>query len=326
LKKRLRRKRKGTILTSLEGIWRELESTGQGLAHRRVDAVHPLDLYVGLNTEMTRELVLVADAVPPEVAKRFKAFEIATTPRADGRYALSVRLRRKELSRLFSHLCEDLVEASRGCTQPNAVRFVSERIARWERLLSRDREGLLTEDALRGLVAELVFLKDLAIPHKGSIEALQGWRGPLGAPHDFQFATAAVEVKSVTETLTAMISSAEQLDSSGERLFLSAVRLHGTTEVLPDSFSVAELVQSLRDVFESDAVCAAEFDAKLSLLGYGDAREYEARRFVVKEVRHFEIDPGFPRLVPSMLPAGLVSVGYGVDLRRCEPFRRPTVF
>ena len=312
-------------MSSLDSIWRELEAAGQPLAHRRVDAVHPLDLYVGLDASMTRELVLVADSVPPEVARRFKAFEVATTVRTDGRHTLSARLRRPELSRLFSHLCEDLVEASRSCAKQDAVRFVTDRIARWEHLLSRDREGLLGEEALRGLVAELVFLRDVAIPQKGHAEALHAWRGPLGGSHDFQFATAAVEVKSVTETLVAVISSAEQLDSSGERLFLSAIRLHGTTEMVADSFSVAELVQSLRELFEPDATAAAQFEDKLLLVGYADAREHEMSRFVVKETRHFEVEPSFPRIVPSTLPPAIKSVVYDLDLRRCELFRRSTV-
>ena len=313
-------------MNSLDDIWRELEAAGQATAHKRVDAVHPIDLYAGLDNNMTRELVLVADAVPTDIARRFKAFEVTTTVRNDGRHALSVRLRRPELSRLFSHLCDDLVEASRGCAKQDSVRFVADRIARWEQLLSRDRDELLGEEGLRGLVAELVFLKNFAIPEKGYMEAVHAWRGPLGSSHDFQFATTAVEVKSVTEALIAVISSAEQLDSSGERLFLSAVRLHGTTEASADSFSVAELVGSLRDVFKPDATVTADFEDKLSLVGYTNAREYENRRFVVKETRHFEIEPHFPRIVPSMLVAGIVSVGYGIDLRHCEPFRRPTVF
>jgi hypothetical protein len=203
---------------------------------------------------------------------------------------------------------------------------VADRIARWEHLLSRDREGLLAEEALRGLVAELVFLRDLAIPRKGVAEALHAWRGPLGGVHDFQFAKVAVEVKSVTETLIAVISSAEQLDASGEPLFMSAIRLHGTTEAVADSFSVIELVQSLRDMVEADATFAAEFEDKLSLIGYTNAREYDTRRFVVKELRHFLVDSSFPKIIPSGLPSAIVSVVYGIDLRQCEPFRRSTVF
>ena len=311
----------------LDEIWRELEAAGQPLAHRRVDAIHPLDLYVGLDASLARELVLIADVIPPGIARKYKAFEVVTAPRGDGRQTLAVRLHRTELSRLFSHLCEDLVESSRrGCSREDAVRFVADRIARWERLLSREHEGLLDDEALRGLVGELVFLKETAIPAKGPIEALNAWRGPLGAAHDFQFAAMAVEVKSVGDDMVAEISSAEQLDSSNEPLILSAVRLLGTMEETADSFSVTGLVRSLRELFEPHGPAAATFDDRLSLVGYADAPAYEARRFVVKEMRHFDVDEGFPRLVPVVLAQGITFVRYGVDLRRCNTFRRAAVF
>jgi hypothetical protein len=313
-------------MSPLEDLWSDLEALGKGLAHRRVDAVHPLDFYVGLDANKTRELVLVADDVPPGVARRFRAFEVTSTKRTDGRDSLSVRLRRPELARLFAHLCDDLVEASRHSTRADAVRFVAERIARWESLLSRDREGLLDEQALRGLVAELVFLRDIAIPEKGCAEALHAWRGPLGASHDFQFATLALEVKSVTESLIAVISSADQLDASGERLYLSAIRLHATTETLPPAFSVAALVESLRQLFAPTASLSVAFADKLSLVGYRDAPEYANQWFVVKEIRHYEVNDRFPRLVPTMLHSGIAAVIYDINLRLCEPYRRSTVF
>lgn len=313
-------------MSSLDRIWTELEAAGHAPAHKRVDAVHPLDLYVGIDADLSRELVLVADAVPQELAKRFKAFEVGVSDRSDGRHNLFVRLRAPELSRLYSHLCEDLADASRACRKQDAVRFVADRIARWENLLARDREGLLSEELLRGLVGELVFLRDVAIPEQGAAEALHAWRGPLGGLHDFQFATVSVEVKAVAERLIATITSAEQLDGGGDRLFLTAVRLHSTMDAVPTSFSVADLVQTLRQVFEPDIVQAQSFENRLALLGYKDEKEYEARRFTVKDMRHFEVEPTFPRLIPSMMAPGVVSVSYGVDLHRCEAFRRPSIF
>lgn len=313
-------------MNSLDSIWTELELAGHLPAHRRVDAVHPLDLYVGIDSDHCRQLVLVANSVPPGLAKRFKAFEIGSIERSDGRQALFVRLLKSELMKLYSHLCEDLVEASRACTKQSGIRFVTDRIARWENLLERDRGGVLSEEMLRGLVGELVFLRDFALPHHGAAEALESWCGPLGGLHDFEFATISVEVKAVAERLIARISSAEQLDGEGGRLFLTAVRLLHTMDTVPGSFSVAELVQALRKVFESDTLLAQGFENRLALLGYEDTKEYETRRFVVRETRHFEVEHGFPRLIPSMLAPGVVFVSYGVDLHRCELFRRPGVF
>lgn len=313
-------------MNSLETIWRDLEHTGQASAHRRVDAVHPLDLYVGIDGSGTRELVLVADSNVLATNKRFRAFEVTTSERPDGRVSLAVKLRRPEAMRLFAHLCEDLVEASRtGCTRADAFRFVTDRINRWEQLLSRDREGLLTEEALRGLVGELIFLRDVTVPAKGVVEGLHSWRGPLGAPHDFQYADRAVEVKTVSDNQLITISSLEQLEAIGEPLFLATLRLVATTE-RTNAFSVTDLVRSVQGLLDDDMTLQAELEDKLALYGYSAAPEYDSRLFVLKEVRYFAVEDGFPRILPSAVPAGIESVKYVVDLHSCESFRRQGPF
>ena len=313
-------------MSSLESLWTVLEGRPDRPLHQRVDATHPLDFYAGIDVDSVRVLALVADTAPPEASRRFKGFELVGSRRTDGRYVLAIRLQQQELRRLFAHLCDDLVEATRsGCPEGESMRFVSDRIARWERLLSRDRGGVLDERTLRGLVAELVFIRDLGIPHKGGAETIHAWRGPLGADHDFQFSNAAVELKSVTDTLIAVVSSIEQLDSTGEPLFLSAVRLESTVEDTAASFSVNRIVETVRSALASSPDAAVEFEEKLTLVGYRPLPEYDSRRFIVKDIRHFEVGAGFPRLTRATVPSEIAALTYELDLRRCEPYRRASI-
>jgi hypothetical protein len=89
---------------SAEAIWRALEADGRP-GHRRIDDSHPCDFYLGIDDHGARELVLVAVRPPDRSSQQFKAFEVATGAREDGRYALTTRLRRPELRVLFGHLC-----------------------------------------------------------------------------------------------------------------------------------------------------------------------------------------------------------------------------
>ena len=313
-------------MTSLESLWTVLEERSDRPLHQRVDSTHPLDFYAGIDGDSARVLALVADTEPPEVSRRFKGFDVVGSLRADGRYVLSIRLQQQEFRRLFAHLCDDLVEATRsGCSKADGMRFVSDRIARWERLLSRDRGGVLDERTLRGLVAELVFIRDLGIPHRGAAETIHAWRGPLGADHDFQFSNAALEIKSVTDTLVATVSSIEQLDSTGEPLFLSAIRLESTVEDAVSSFSVSGLVEAVKSALLSEPEAAAEFDEKLALSGYRPLPDYDSRRFIVKDIRHFEVGADFPRLTRATIAAEIPALTYELDLRQCERYRRSSV-
>src|SRR6266480_3727548 len=119
-------------MSQLEEIWKDLSAKGQVPVHRRVDETHPLDFYAGIEADGTRSLLLVGDSEPRVAERRFRAFELTTHRRTDGRWALTVHLRKNELARLFSHLCQDLVDSAReGCTRAESVAYVTNRILRW---------------------------------------------------------------------------------------------------------------------------------------------------------------------------------------------------
>jgi hypothetical protein len=204
-------------MTSLEQHWKELKPDAHSPAFKRVDDRHVLDLYVGVEPTGARVLLLLTDTEPPPVPAAPRGFDIEKGQRSDGRWALTVCLRMPDLSRLFSHLCEDLVEASRiGCLPADGGRFVMDRIARWSRLLARGPQDGLNEQSYRGLVAELLVLQRVVIPRVGVNVGILSWIGPLDADQDFRLADRLIEVKSTAVgSLTVTISSAEQLDVHG---------------------------------------------------------------------------------------------------------------
>lgn len=309
---------------SVESIWQALEGGGSP-AHRRVDDTHPCDFYLGIDERGARELVLVAARAPEKSAQRFKAFEINAGVREDGRYALTTRLRRPELRVLFGHLCEDLIESARGRTPEDVMPFVRDRIGRWETLFARDSDGLLDEACLRGLIAELLFLRDCALPAVGQSAAVHAWRGPLGNDHDFEFPQTAVEVKSVTETQIVTISSLEQLDEGPKPLRLSAFQLERSVSDAAPAFSAAALVVEVRDAVRGDAAASANLEEKLALAGFRDHQTYSTRWYTLSGVSHFYVIEGFPRVRRADVVPGVVDVRYGVDLRQCTNYALPTL-
>lgn len=304
---------------SVEVVWQALEAGGRP-AHRRVDDTHPCDFYLGIDSRGARELVLLAARAPDRSAQRFRAFEVNTGAREDGRYALTTRLRRSELRVLFGHLCEDLIESARGRTPEDVMAFVQDRIARWETLFARDSDGLLDEASLRGLIAELLFLRDCALPAVGQSAAVHAWRGPLGNDHDFEFSQTAVEVKSVTEAQTVTISSLEQLDEGPKPLRLSVFQLERSVSDAAPAFSAADLVGEVRDAVRDDSAARASLEEKLALAGFRDHQTYSTRWYTLSGVSHFNVVEGFPRVQRADVAPGVVDVRYGVDLRQCANY------
>jgi hypothetical protein len=314
------------MTSSLELLWKEIAPSGGVSAFRRVDERHPLDLYVGVAPGGARELLLLTDTEPPVVAVTPKGFDIKTGRRSDGRWALTVSLRMPELSKLFSHLCEDLVEASRtGCQRADAGRFVMERIARWSRLLARSPKTGLDERTYRGLLAELVVLHRLLIPAVGANVAIPAWVGPLDADQDFRLADRLVEVKStVIGSLMITVSSAEQLDVHDFPMYLAAVPI-GDGERGADE-TLAELIGLIRENIQNDSSALTTFDDRLGMTGYDPEDEYASRTFSIGTIHHFRVTDAFPAVGRSRLPAAIRTIRYELDLGMCRAFEVQGLF
>jgi hypothetical protein len=305
---------------SLEKIWREMAPSADASAFRRVDETHPLDLYIGVDPLGARVLLLLTDSEPPAIPATPRGFDIEKGRRTDGRWALTVSLRIPELSKLFSHLCEDLVESLRtGCRPEEAGRFVMERIARWARLLARSSKNGLDELSYRGLLAELIVLQRILVPAVGAGAAISSWFGPLEADQDFRLPSRLLEVKStVTGSLTVTISSAEQLDVHDFPLCLVTVPIGDGVQGI--DMTLGDLIGAIRELAQSDPAGLNLFDERLGMTGYDPKDIYALRPFTTGPIRYFRVTPAFPRLVRSLLPTAIFSVHYQLDLGLCRDF------
>ncbi len=159
---------------------------------------------------------------------------------------------------------------------------------------------------------------DAGIPAAGAVES---WLGPERSHQDFIFGNTAVEIKSLTgtERNTVRISSEDQLESLNDHLFLRLYRL----SALPE----ANGARSLNDVVAAieakglDTEAIAAFDRKLVGHGYAPLSDYDEPRFVISEIRTYEVGPEFPRLMRSQLPPGVVKVTYDLELEKLAPFQ-----
>ena len=303
-------------MNSVEALWSALsggpDSNG---TFRRVDEDHPLDLFAGFDLDGRRVLMLVTSQAPLELPAP-GLIDVSLTRRNDGRFNLLFRLGRPEYEELFGRLCQDLVETSRGSNPENGTAVLLLRLDRWKRLLeSGPRQGL-TDDQLRGLFGELWFLNTVAIPKVGALGAIQAWKGPLGAPQDFQLFDGLIEIKTVLPGAHRVsISSAEQLEHGSAPMQLGVFAVDPSQGV-----SVPSLIEQIR-LQMGGSSAAMEFDLRLAEMGYSVRPEHERPLFTVIGERYYVIDETFPSLRISKLPAGISNVTYDLDLLQCGSYR-----
>jgi len=304
----------------LEDKFRQVES-GQGSGFLRVTATHQVDLFVGVE-DGRRALLLLCDEEPAKTPA-FEAIAVTSRQREDGRWALIVCLERRDLGSLFSYLAEDLVYATEheGDTGRAAKRLV-ERLKWWQRLLSRGQSGILGDTELRGLVGELLFLGDHAIPSFGAKLAMDSWVGPLDAPRDFRFADLDVEVKTLgRDSATVKISSLTQLEESGAPIVLAALVVESAVDDTGGAVSVHQLIERIRGLCEPDADIVTALNQRLWAAGYADRPEYKSVYFLPRGVEFYACGNDFPRIVTSHVPAGITRCVYEIELASIRQFR-----
>ncbi|QCR10260.1 PD-(D/E)XK motif protein [Brenneria rubrifaciens] len=233
---------------------------------------------------------------------------------ARGQQHLVLVLERQVDRDLFEGLCQTLAFALEHATDSASSLAVSlAHIRRWKTFLSGRSQHLSTEE-VRGLFAEIVFLMELIDRQMPSNAAVEAWLGPERSHQDFIFGNTAVEVKSLSgaERSSIRISSEDQLESLNDALFLRVYRLSNLADAA-GARSLNELVTAVQARLDKAEAIEA-FDRKLVAHGYAPLPNYDEQRFVVSDVRSYQVADDFPRLMRSQLPAGITKVAYDIRL------------
>lgn len=304
---------------NLEEKFTAAESGGQDGAFVRIDDSNPVDLFVGL--EGGQRAVMIRCASRPPDAPVLAAISVDARQRADGGWALVLRLQRAELKPLFTRLVDDLDATLRqGHPEPGAA--VVARLVRWQRLFTPGTSGVLADHELRGLCAELAFLINEAIPSIGAPAGVAAWVGPFDAPKDFVFDAVEVEVKAAhAQSRHVRVSSLEQLTDMGRPLYLWVLVVELSQPAPGATGTVAQLVAAARDAAAASSAAAEQMDVALAASGYEDRPEYEAISVHFGPSRLFRVAEKFPRLERPHVPSAISACQYDLDLADLGAFR-----
>lgn len=306
---------------SIEDLWRQLFTRGVG-TQIRVDATHPLDIYADVQPPDLVGLVALCGARPPEV-RPMRALSVEFGRRTDGRWSLRLALLERQLLPVFAALCRDVVTCTRaGVDEAKLGQVVVQRILHWRSLLERETAGL-GEATLRGLIGELLVLRDRLLPALGPSASVAAWRGPLGAPQDFVLPDGRrIEAKMVgAHADQVRINGLDQLDPCGDPLTLTVVRAESATPDARGAVSAPALIAELRGLFDAEPEAVAAFEAALSGLGWHEHTSHDAVALRVVDMEDHEVGPSFPRLTRGTVPAGVLDADYAIALPSCGTAR-----
>lgn len=284
-------------------------------------------LQVGVQwPSMERILIFstTATALPPRNSwPRCRGLELSQSASSDDKLSLYVKLIDDNGREVFSSLAIDLAKKAVGGSEEEAAHRVLAALARWQRFLAASGRRM-SDEVRRGLWGELKIFEDYMISAFGSDGAVQSWRGPSGAPQDFQFAGIAVEVKTRAARSPAVvtISGEQQLhEQPWQHLFLAHLAVD---EQESAGESLPERIKKVKKLV-SQSASAELFEDALMDAGWieADSDQHASRGFVLRSCEFFRVTEGFPRLTPPMLAEGIGGLSYALSLDAAAPFRVP---
>jgi hypothetical protein len=222
---------------------------------------------------------------------------------------------------LFESLCRALSSALKVASDSSsALAITITHLKRWKRFLAGRGNQHLSDDVIRGLFAELAFLREL-IERIGPALGVEAWLGPERSQQDFIFGNSSVEIKSLSgaERNEVRISSEDQLESLNDHLFLRIYRLSVISDAV-GSLSLNDMVEAVR-VSLNCAESIELFDRKLIAHGYSPLPEYDNPKLSISDILTFKVQQDFPRVVRSEIPLGITKVSYSIRLESIDSYR-----
>lgn len=302
--------------------WLSITPPEANLNTIRVDGDSSVDAFWAVDP--TGDFLFLVEGLQPDPRVSIPAIDAiqsAVVPNGNS-VRLFLKLQDQVDWELFYSLCMDLVRALRGVGPERGLATVAARLAKWKEFLRSAQGRSLSEERIRGLLAELLFLEKRLAPRLGWDSAVSAWTGPLGTPQDFSVGSKAVEVKAKLNSTRrkVRISSAAQLDSRAGALFLLVTTFGVGNEEDEDSDSLADAVSRIRKIVAGSTEMSERFEDRLLAAGYADATIYERTLLVPEKEETFRVVDGFPRIIPGMLPSGVLAVEYDIDLNACASF------
>ena len=318
-------------MASLREVWAELRNAqgvirGAGYRLRLVRTHGDIRVYAALVeaslapaivVEMPEELRPRGE--PPVGTKAFETIVADFSGLSPGRVGVAISLRDVAFEDLFGVLGDEIISTTLQSGTREAARSIWRCIGRWRRFIERGRGGL-SEEEIRGLIGELVVLTR-CIGRLGPRVAVTGWTGPQDSLRDFELPNASVEVKTYQSDSgsSVRINDPQQLDSEGIRpVYLAAVRL---ARMEASGMRLPEYVERTAQLVAEAPESMDVFDERLAASGYMPihAAAY-TERFVAERVALYRVQPGFPRVLASDVPPGVVNVNFSVQLAALGQF------
>lgn len=287
--------------------------------YQRIDSEYKVNIFLGYTDEGNMSMV-ITEYGNKVLVKSTKLIEVSLKKREDEKMALSFDLLDNSYKSLFLLFCNDIIVVCERAGSQMAISAALSRWKYWKEMFGKKRSGILEKHEIKGLIGELIELKDHFITEYGESVAVKSWMGPLMGHKDFEINNTWFEIKTVNENAVLVnISSLEQLDSESDG-HLVVIRLEDASPVSDLAVNLNRMVLSITESIKDPEVLDL-FRIRLDNMGYVPNDEYDDICFVYKGRQSYAVKEGFPRLTRSDVSESIGNVEYSIVLNGISGYR-----
>lgn len=295
---------------------------------RLADSDHPLDFRIGRDFRSRYVFQLDGDgsAGAGMSIPKLAGMECELEPLPGDRLRLTLTLGNGADFSNFRLMCTGLMLATEGFSPAHSeagMIAAIEELHRWQEMLRRRRDSLLSRNEIIGLIGELHFLRDVLCPRFGILASLRFWNGPEGHEQDFVVGGAIFEVKTqvVTADRRIRISSEDQLDPVQGRIFICNQGVAPLPVSDPAARTLSALVAEVRSMAAALDVRATDLlDIALLEARYEDREEYDEEAWILVDRNLYAVTGEFPRIERADLRSGVEMVEYSIRIADCRQY------
>lgn len=295
-----------------------LKECRDSMGFKRLSSEHPLDLYLGYNEIGRKTLALIIESVDYNFQST-KLIEVKIADRQDGKKAVRFSLLDDIETDIFYRFCEDIYETTKNIKKEDALKVINSRWNRWINMFKNPHSLIMNEHEIRGLIGELIFLRDVMFNNYPIEKCIEAWMGPIKSHKDFEINSTWYEIKTCYQSSKSItISSIEQLDSN-EVGHLCIIELESSNRYVEKSVTLNKLIDEIHNSI-NDEKLQEEFLNKLSKAGYAYFTEYDNYIYFCKKINYYLVDENFPRLKKEKLPKEIFTASYELLIPNLKEF------
>lgn len=286
---------------------------------RRIDENHPLDIFIGKDDNGCYAFEYLGHFKINKRIRSSKLIEVAHYTQKDDTMSLVLSLTDNNCVRQFCAFCNDIVNSTESMPDNDSgYETICNLYFTWQKMF-RAQTTLLSENEIKGLIGELLFLKEELIPLYGISDSLAAWAGPDAAKKDFSINDTWYEIKSVDCSKNIVkISSIEQLESDtiGQLVIYRLEKMaEGYTGITLNTL-IEDMMSLITSVADKEL-----FIEKLSNAKYTYESQYDSYVYVIIDMERFVVSNNFPRLERSKLHKAISSASYELTISELLDYR-----